>query len=151
MVFVFNGLGTVSRAILLYRIGEKSFLRALFEELAWTPMFVVFFGGLSFHLNLSILAHMFSIDMQWGATAKEKENSNFFKEVPKIFSTFRWMYLVCIPIIGGMIYLGAFAPYGYEINTSKSLSLRLLMFVTPDVLEYPGCVITTRSSLETPC
>ncbi|KAJ1329598.1 glycosyl transferase-like protein [Microdochium nivale] len=117
VVFVFNGLGTVSRAILLYRIGEKSFLRALFEELAWTPMFVVFFGGLSFHLNLSILAHMFSIDMQWGATAKEKENSNFFKEVPKIFSTFRWMYLVCIPIIGGMIYLGAFAPYGYEINT----------------------------------
>ncbi|KAH7033405.1 glycosyl transferase family group 2-domain-containing protein [Microdochium trichocladiopsis] len=117
IVFVFNGLGTVCRAILFYRTGEKPFVRALIEELTWTPMFVVFFGSLSFHLNLSILAHMFSIDMQWGATAKEKENSNFFKEVPKIFSTFKWMYVACVPIIGAMIYLGCFAPYGYEINT----------------------------------
>ncbi|KXJ93222.1 glycosyl transferase family group 2-domain-containing protein [Microdochium bolleyi] len=133
VVFVFNGLGTVCRAILLYRTGEKPFLRALFEELAWTPMFVVFFGGLSFHLNLSILAHMFSIDMQWGATAKEKENSNFFKEVPKIFTTFRWLYLSCVPIIGGMIYLAFFAPYGYEINTIAAV-LPLALALTSHML-----------------
>lgn len=119
IAFVFNGLGTISRAILLYRIGEKPFLRAMLEELTWMPMFAVFFGALSFNLNLSLLAHMFSIDMQWGATAKEKENSNFFMEVPKIFTTFKWMYMACVPLIGGMIYLAFFAPYGYEINTRK--------------------------------
>ena len=31
-----------------------------------------------------MLAHLFSYDISWGATKKEVERSNFFKEVPKI-------------------------------------------------------------------
>ena len=54
--------------------------------------------------------------MQWGATSKEAEKSNFFKELPKIFNSFKWMYLVLVIITGGMIYLGCFAPRGWEIN-----------------------------------
>jgi hypothetical protein len=80
------------------------------------PMFTIFFGGLSFHLNCAILAHLLHIDMQWGATAKEKENSNFFEEIPKIFKNFKWMYLFLAIITGIMIYLGTAAPRGWDIK-----------------------------------
>ena len=76
----------------------------------------IFFGGLSFHLSLAILSHMFSINMEWGTTAKEKDDSNFFKEMPKIFKSFKWMYAVVLPMFGAMIYLGCFAPRGWEIT-----------------------------------
>lgn len=54
--------------------------------------------------------------MEWGATAKELEKSNFFKEVPRIFKTFKWMYMTIIPFIGGIVYLGFFAPNGWAIQ-----------------------------------
>lgn len=116
VILVFSVMGNVCLATLRYRLGEKGFIPALWENFRWLPFFMVFFSGLSFHLNLALLAHMFSINMEWGATSKEVENSNFFKEVPKIFKSFKWMYLVCVPIVGGMIYLGLFAPHGWDIN-----------------------------------
>lgn len=115
LLVVFSGMGNVCLAILRYRLGERSLIGALLENFKWMPMFAVFFGGISFHLFLALCAHMFSINMEWGATAKEAVASNFFKEVPKIFKSFKWMYLFTIPVIGGMIYLGLFAPKGYEI------------------------------------
>ena len=77
---------------------------------------VIFFGGLSFHVSLALLAHLFHIDMQWGATSKEKVDSNFFQEVPRIFATFKYMYLFVVLICGAMIYLSLFAPPGWEIT-----------------------------------
>lgn len=91
-------------------------MSSLAENFKWMPMMAIFFGGLSFHLSLAILAQMFRINMQWGATAKEKEDSNFFKEIPRIFKSFKWMYAVVVPLILGMIYLGNFAPKGWEIT-----------------------------------
>jgi hypothetical protein len=79
-------------------------------------MFSIFFGGLSFHLSCAILSHLCSIDMQWGATTKEAQKSNFFKELPKIFNSFKYMYAVLIIVTGGMIYLGCFAPRGWDIS-----------------------------------
>ncbi|KAF2761334.1 hypothetical protein EJ05DRAFT_491960 [Pseudovirgaria hyperparasitica] len=121
LVIVFSLLGNVALAVLRYRLGEKALFPALLENFKWMPMFAVFFGGLPFHLNLAILAHMFKIDMQWGATAKEKENSNFFKEMPKIFNSFKWLYAILVPLVGGMIYLGCFAPRGWEINSIAAI------------------------------
>lgn len=43
-----------------------------------------FFGGLSIPVTQAILAHLFSYNIQWSATVKEVERSNFFKEIPKI-------------------------------------------------------------------
>jgi hypothetical protein len=117
VVLIFAVVGPVCLALLRYRLGEKSLWRSLLENFKWMPMFAFFFGGLSYHLNLAILAHMFGVNMQWGSTAKEIENSNFFKEVPKIARCFKWMYLVLFVLIGGMIYLGCFAPRGWEIET----------------------------------
>lgn len=109
-------MSNVALALLRYRLGEMGLLQSLFENFKWLPFFAIFFGGLSFHISMAILAHMFCIDMNWGATAKEKDDSNFFKEMPKIFSRFKWMYMVMIPLIGAMIYLGCFAPHGWEIK-----------------------------------
>lgn len=137
LLVVFTGAGNVAFAVLRYRLSEKTLLGALVENFKWAPLFSIFFGGLSFHLNLALLAHMFSINMTWGTTAKEKDDSNFFKEIPKIAKSFKWMYAVVIPAIGAMIYLGCFAPHGWRINSvaavvplaSTLISHALLPFV----------------------
>jgi hypothetical protein len=43
-----------------------------------------FFGGLSIPVTQAIFAHLFSYNIQWSATVKEVERSNFFLEIPKI-------------------------------------------------------------------
>ncbi|KAK6503550.1 hypothetical protein TWF481_008564 [Arthrobotrys musiformis] len=54
--------------------------------------------------------------MTWGATAKEKADSNFWIEVPRILKTFKWMYLTMGSIAVFMIYCGCFAPPDWRIN-----------------------------------
>jgi len=66
----------------------------------------IFIGGLSMHVSQAILSHLFSIDMSWGATAKEVDNSTFFEEVPKILNKFRFTFAFCILMAAGMIVLG---------------------------------------------
>jgi hypothetical protein len=84
IILVFNGLGNVALAVMRYRVGEKNILYALFENFKWTFLLAIFLGGLSLHVSQALLAHMFEIDMTWGATSKEAEFSNFFIEVPKV-------------------------------------------------------------------
>ncbi|CAN8097112.1 unnamed protein product [Discula destructiva] len=116
LLVVFNLAGGIALAIIRYRTGERKLLSSLVENFMWTPMMAIFFGGLSFHVSLALLAHLFHIDMQWGATSKEKENSNFFQEVPKILKVFKYLYIFVIIMTGGMIYLSHWAPRGWEIS-----------------------------------
>lgn len=117
LLIVFSLFGNITLAILRYRLSEKSLLGSLFENFKWMPMFAIFFGGMPFHIGLAMLSHAFGINKQWGATSKEKQQSNFFKEVPKIFREFWAMYAFVIPFAGGMVYLGVWAPRGWEINS----------------------------------
>jgi hypothetical protein len=84
IIIVFNGLGNIALAVMRYRVGERGLLYALFENFMWTLMLAIFLGGLSLHVSQALLAHMFEINMTWGATSKEAEFSNFFIEVPKV-------------------------------------------------------------------
>jgi hypothetical protein len=136
LLVVFTGMGNVCLAILRYRLGEKGLWAALIENFKWAFLFAVFFGGLSFHLNLALLAHMFSINMQWGTTAKEKDDSNFFKEIPKIFKSFKWMYAFVIPFFGVMIFLGAFAPRGWEVVEVAAIVPLSVMLVSHALLPF---------------
>jgi hypothetical protein len=122
VVVVFTGLSNLALAFMRYRLGQQAFIPAVLENYRWAPMFCIFFGGLSFHLCRALLGHAFSINMEWGATAKEAEDSNFFLQLPKIFKRFKWMYLVIVPCIGGMIYLGCFAPHGWRITRSITVA-----------------------------
>lgn len=81
-------------------------------------MLAIFLGGLSLHVSAALLAHMFEIDMTWGATSKEAEFSNFFIEVPKVLKRFKWSMLFALISIIGMIVLatGNFIPYSWRIK-----------------------------------
>ncbi|KAF2672593.1 hypothetical protein BT63DRAFT_466148 [Microthyrium microscopicum] len=129
VILVFSIIGNLSLAILRYRLAEKGLWEALFENFKWMPFFSLFFGGISFHISLALLAHMTGIGMSWGATTKEVENSNFFREMPKIWSRFKWMYLVIWPLVGGMLYLGIWAPVGWRIQEVISVVPLAVMLV----------------------
>jgi hypothetical protein len=55
---------------------------------------------LSIHLSKALLAHLVSYDIQWGATKKEVERSNFFVEIPKILQRFRVALVLSFLAIG---------------------------------------------------
>ena len=81
-------------------------------------MLCIFLGGLSLHVSSALLAHMFEIDMTWGATAKEAEYSNFFIEVPKVLSKFKWSMTFALVGIVGMIVLATanFVPPDWQVK-----------------------------------
>ncbi|CAK7274281.1 hypothetical protein SEPCBS119000_006088 [Sporothrix epigloea] len=118
IILVFNGLGNVALAIMRYRVGERSFFRALVENFKWTFLLAVFLGGLSLHVSQAILAHMFEINMTWGATAKEVEFSNFFIEVPRVLQRFKFSMCFATVSIVGMIVMAVapIVPYSWRIT-----------------------------------
>jgi len=117
IVIVFNGLGNLSLAVMRHRVREKDFLPALGENLKWVFMLAIFLGGLSLHVSQALLAHMFEIDMTWGSTSKEAEQSNFFIEVPKIMKKFKGSLAFGLLSVIGMIVLakGSFVPLDWRI------------------------------------
>lgn len=78
-----------------------------------------FFGGLSLHLSGAILAHLFSYNITWGATKKEVEFSNFFKEVPAILKRFWATYIISFLTLAAMVVLSLpFVPLEWRIDSS---------------------------------
>ncbi|KAH0541792.1 hypothetical protein FGG08_003747 [Glutinoglossum americanum] len=146
VVIVFNGLGNIALAVMRYRVGERSFLFSrksrtpyphivdslpsavtrltflklipVFENFKWVFMLAIFLGGLSLHVSQALLAHMFEVDMTWGATAKEAEFSNFFIEVPKVLKKFKFSMLFSLTSILAMVVLakGTFIPPDWRIK-----------------------------------
>ncbi|KAM3504425.1 hypothetical protein MY11210_008355 [Beauveria gryllotalpidicola] len=121
LIVVFNGAGPIALAVLRYRTGERGLVGALLENYKWMPLMTCFFGGISYHITLALLAHLFHVDMQWGSTSKEKVDSNFFQEVPRIFKTFWTMYVFIALMVGAMIYLGVFAPPDWAITDFSAI------------------------------
>ncbi|KAI6139463.1 hypothetical protein EDD17DRAFT_1671639 [Pisolithus thermaeus] len=80
----FPGLGNFGYILLEYRLWRRSLLDVFIETATWVPLFFLFFSGLSVHLTVALLAHMFSYNITWSATKKEVERSNFVIEVPRI-------------------------------------------------------------------
>lgn len=61
---------------------------------------------------------MFEINMTWGATSKEAEQTNFFVEVPRVIKSFKYSLAFAVFFIIVMIVLacGSFIPYDWRIN-----------------------------------
>ncbi|KIW55682.1 hypothetical protein PV05_04413 [Exophiala xenobiotica] len=127
IVVVFQALGTVSLAVLRYRTENRSLLGSLFENLTNLLLLTVYLGGISLHVSQAILCYLFSIDMTWGATAKEAENTSFFREIPVILKRFKFTFCFCIVTIATMIILagvgpvGHFVPYDWRITTFTAI------------------------------
>jgi hypothetical protein len=82
---------------------------------------VFFFGGLSIHLSKALLAYLFSYNIQWGATVKEVERSNFFLEVPRILKRFRVSLVLSFLGLVSMIVLSlpGVVPEGWRFHNSN--------------------------------
>ncbi|KAF9220635.1 hypothetical protein BS17DRAFT_310069 [Gyrodon lividus] len=113
---VFPGAGNLGYTMLEYRLGHRSLIDSLIETCTWIPFFFFFFGGLSIHLSVALLAHMFSYNITWGATKKEVERSNFFIEVPRILKRFWLAFLLSFACLAMMvIFTLDFVPPGWQI------------------------------------
>jgi len=116
IIIIFSGAGMVSLAVLRYRLGEKSFIPALFQNLKWVLMLYIFFGGISMHVSGAILCHLFSIDIQWTTTMKEAQDTTFFIEMGKLCRKFWATFTFCLIMIAAMVYCTQFAPVLWRIN-----------------------------------
>ncbi|KAK0664079.1 hypothetical protein DIS24_g683 [Lasiodiplodia hormozganensis] len=116
MAFVFNVLSPLGYAMLRHRLGQATFFAALLETAKWTPMFLLFFGGISYHLAKAILCHFLGIRMEWTTTAKELTDSGFRAGLDRIVRDFKYMYAFCVVVAGGMVYLACYAPRGWRIE-----------------------------------
>ncbi|KAK7203186.1 putative glycosyltransferase family 2 protein [Myxozyma melibiosi] len=116
LVVVFSGASPIVNALVRYRTKETTFFKALVENVMYGFMMMIFLGGLPWHLNLAFLSHIFGFNMQWGATAKELESSNFFREFPKIVRGFKYMYIVLFGLVAGMLALAYGVPWNWRIT-----------------------------------
>jgi len=116
IIVVFTALGNVALAILRYRIEEMSLFWALVENFKWIPLLSVFLGGISIHVSQALISHMFGIDMNWGATAKEVVNTTFFEEIPKVINRFKWTFLWCFACAAIMVVGAVALPALWRIN-----------------------------------
>ncbi|KJY01756.1 glycosyltransferase family 2 protein [Zymoseptoria brevis] len=105
IIIIFSGVGNLALAIYRYRTGEKPLIRGIIENFSWVPLLCIFLGGVSLHVSQALLSHLFSINMTWGATSKEAENTTFFTELPKVFRRFKGtlaFVIVCATMMGVM-------------------------------------------------
>ncbi|KAI1773548.1 glycosyl transferase family group 2-domain-containing protein [Hypoxylon cercidicola] len=108
VIVVFTGFGNFSLAILRYRLNQQSLIAAFWSNIKWIPLMTIFLGGLSLHVSQALLSHFFSIDMAWGATAKEFEEVNFLEEIPRLLRRFKGTFLWCA-IMTALLVCGAIA------------------------------------------
>ncbi|RYP78864.1 hypothetical protein DL771_000249 [Monosporascus sp. 5C6A] len=103
IIVVFTGFGNVALAILRYRLGDQPLIWAFWDNLRWIPLISIFLGGISLHVSQAILSHFFSINMTWGATAKELERVNFVEELPRLLRRFKGTFVFCLGAAALMI------------------------------------------------
>jgi hypothetical protein len=122
IVFIFTITGSISLAVIRYRVVEKSpivdkkslagvrhrdkgrtFFGSLWENFKWIPMLTIFLGGISMHISQALLAHFFSVDMEWGSTSKEVEDVTFFEAMKHVGRKFKWTFLFCMTMTSVMV------------------------------------------------
>jgi len=122
IVIVFQALGTVSLAVFRYRTNGTNFFTALLENIKWLLLLTTFMGGISMHISQALVCHLLSIDMSWGATAKEVTDTNFLNELPTIMKKFKFTFLFCagcsvaMVVLAGVGPVGQFVPWSWQIK-----------------------------------
>ncbi|KAJ3117283.1 hypothetical protein HDU96_007322 [Phlyctochytrium bullatum] len=129
-ISVFTVLSNLSFAVFRHRLKEKNFFLALLENVCWMPFFAVFFSGLSFHVSLALVSHLIGYNMTWGTTAKELESSNFFKEVPKVLSGYKRMYIIFLALVAMLPIMTYVPPLEWTISG--------VTLIVPAVLVFAG-------------
>ncbi|KAI1762162.1 glycosyl transferase family group 2-domain-containing protein [Hypoxylon sp. FL1150] len=121
VIVVFSGFGNFALAILRYRLNQQSLLAAFWSNIKWIPLMTIFLGGLSLHVSQALLCHFFSIDMTWGATAKEFEEVNFLEEIPRLCKRFKGTFLWCALMTALLVCGGVAFPIEWRIKHLASI------------------------------
>lgn len=130
VLLVFNLVGPFTNALIRYRAREGKFFENLYDNFKWSILLVIFLGGISMHLSYALIAHMFSLKMEWGATAKSLESGTFTAELPKIWGRFKYMYGTLVALSALQIYLAVWAPAKYHIfGLTSNLPLIFMMLM----------------------
>lgn len=146
IVIVFNAAGNIALAILRYRAEDAPLLSGLWNNFKWVLLLTIFLGGVSLHVSQALLCHMFSIDMSWGATAKEIVDTTFFEEVNKALRKYKVTFIWCIIMSVAMVYFARFGPPFWRINFLTAIfplaTVVISHFLLPIVLN-PGLMLLT--------
>lgn len=95
----------------------KTNVSLVITNFKWLPLLTVFLGGISLHVSQALLCHMFSIDMTWGATAKEVDmTTTFAKEWRQLLKKFRGTFLFCFTVSAMMIAFATAVPPLWQIT-----------------------------------
>ncbi|BFZ57043.1 hypothetical protein PYCC9005_004093 [Savitreella phatthalungensis] len=113
---VFNVFTPVINAIFRFRTGRGNLFVALFENMKYITLLAVFFGGLSMHITVPLICHLFEIPIRWGATAKTLEQSHFFRELPMIWRRFKYYYAVWVTLALGLVIVAFAVPSQWQIR-----------------------------------
>ncbi len=116
IIVIFNCLGNVALAALRYRLDEQGIVSGLIMNFKWVLLQRIFLGVISLHINQATRSHTFSIEMSWGATAKEVVNTSFFEEIPKVLKKFKFTFLWCLSCAALMIYLALGRDDSWQID-----------------------------------
>jgi membrane glycosyltransferase len=119
VLVVFNGLAPLGISMVKHRYGEDKFLGSMVEAMKWSPFFALFFMGLSYHLCEVVLCHFLGLDVEWGATTKEYYGRRM--GLSKILYDFKNLYIFLLVLIGGMIYLGLYAPSYWRVTNVEAV------------------------------
>ncbi|KAH8594618.1 glycosyl transferase family group 2-domain-containing protein [Bisporella sp. PMI_857] len=139
-LFVFLVLSPIAFAWYRHLIGDKMFVHALVEAFTWVPFFIIFFAGISWHICYALLAHLFSLPIEWSFTAKEVDAGSFLLSVRSVLKFFKWVLLSLLLLTGAMIYLALYAPPGYTITAWTSI-VPLAILVVGHGLLLVFCVV----------
>ncbi|KAM0227015.1 hypothetical protein ACHAPO_011899 [Fusarium lateritium] len=115
LLVVFNGIGTVATSMTRHRLKEKSFFLAILEAAKWLPFLLLFFGGISINCAKALLCHAFSVNIEWASTSKELGPTGIYIGLNKMMHRFKYTFLICFALSGGMIYMATGAPWGWTI------------------------------------
>ena len=146
IVIVFNCLGNIALAVLRYRAEDAPLISSLWTNFKWVVLLTIFLGGVSLHVSQALLCHMFSIDMSWGATAKELVDTTFFEEVNKAMRKYKVTFIWCIIMAAAMVYFARFGPPFWRIDFFTAIwplaTVVTSHFLLPIVLN-PGLMLLT--------
>ena len=141
VLLVFNVVGPITNALIRYRAREGRFWENVYDNLKWSLLLIIFLGGISMHLSYALVAHMCSLKMEWGATAKTLESGTFASELPKVWARFKWMYCFLVLLAALQIFLavGVSSKYAiHSITANGPLVFMMLMHAIMPVALNPN-------------
>ncbi|KAH8684988.1 glycosyl transferase family group 2-domain-containing protein [Ilyonectria robusta] len=115
LLVVFNGVASISFSMTRHRLKERSFWVTILETVKWLPFLLLFFGGISINCAKALLCHAFSVNIEWASTSKELGPTGIYIGLNKMMHRFKYTFLICFVIAGGMIYMAVGAPWGWTI------------------------------------